>query len=106
MPGFCIFGASFYPSRETGPQWADQIRNGLVSRSWPKLPPGPWPQINWKLVAQRQHLFFDRADQRFMVTAGQVGPADRAAKQHIADMGEFVGLVDKNHVARCAWPGQ
>ena len=52
------------------------------------------------LVAERQKLLLDRADQRGMVAARQVGAPDRAAEQHVADMGELRGAVVVDDMAR------
>ena len=38
------------------------------------------------IVAERQQLFGDRLDQRGVAAAGQVGAADRAVEQYVADM--------------------
>ena len=65
----------------------------MPRRSSPKRPPGPVAADEADVVAERQQLFLDRGDQRGVVAARQVGAADRAAKQHVADMGEFGGAV-------------
>src|SRR3546814_5929575 len=51
------------------------------------------------VVAEGPELLADRAQQRRMVAARQVGPADRAAEQHVADEGEAVRGVEEDHVA-------
>src|SRR3954468_17940607 len=52
------------------------------------------------IVAKRQQFFGDRPDQHFVAGAGQVGTADRAVEQHVADMGEAQVLVEEHHAAR------
>src|SRR4051794_25028763 len=47
------------------------------------------------VVAERQELFPDRAEQRLMAAARQVGATDRAAEQHVAHDGEAVGGVEE-----------
>ena len=34
----------------------NQVRYGLVRRSSPNFPPGPWPQMKTDIIAQRQQL--------------------------------------------------
>src|ERR1041385_2800377 len=52
------------------------------------------------VIAERQQLFGDGTDQGRMAAAGQIGAADRAVEQHVADMGEAHLLVEKHHAAR------
>src|ERR1700756_3277629 len=52
------------------------------------------------VVAERQQFFGDRADQRGMAAARQIGAADRAVEQHVADMGETHLLVEEDYAAR------
>jgi len=76
------------------------VRNGLVIRSLPMLGARPWPQMETDVVAKRQQLVDDRLDQRVVVAAGNVAAPDRAAEQHVADMGETHFLVEVHHAAR------
>src|SRR4051812_19481797 len=52
------------------------------------------------VVAERRQFFGDRPDQRGVAAAGQVGAADRAVEQYVADMGEAHFLVEEHHAAR------
>ena len=51
-------------------------------------------------VPQRQQGLGDRLDQRTVIPTGKVGAADAAGKQHIANPGEFFGLVQQHDMAR------
>src|SRR6516164_11776104 len=51
------------------------------------------------IVAERQQLFGDRPDQGLVIAAGQIGAADRAVEQDIADMGEAHLLVEEHDAA-------
>ena len=53
-----------------------------------------------QIVAERQQLAGDGADQCGMVAIRKVGPADRALEQHVAEQGEAGGVVDEDDVAR------
>jgi hypothetical protein len=52
------------------------------------------------MIAERQQLVLDRADQRRVVATGQVGTADRSIEQHVADQCETHLLVGEHHTAR------
>src|SRR3954453_15328503 len=52
------------------------------------------------IVAERQQLFGDRPDQGGVAAAGQVGAADRAVEQYVADMGEAHFLIEEHHAPR------
>src|SRR5581483_12071263 len=52
------------------------------------------------IVAERQQLVLDRRDQRGVAAAWQVGAADRAIEQHVADMGKAHLPVEIDHAAR------
>ena len=52
------------------------------------------------VIAQGKQLGLNRVDERVVVAVGKIGPADRAAKQHIANEGEFLGPVVKHDRAR------
>ncbi len=52
------------------------------------------------IVAERQQFRLDRRDQRRMAAAGQIGAADRAVEQHVADIGEAHVPVEEHHAAR------
>src|SRR5690606_23453761 len=52
------------------------------------------------LVAERQQLLLDRADQRVVISARKVGTSDRSLEQDITDMGELCVPVVVDHVPR------
>ena len=51
-------------------------------------------------VTQRQQGLGDRLDQRAVIATGEVGAADAAGKEHIADPGEPLGLAEQHDMAR------
>ncbi len=52
------------------------------------------------VVAQRQQLFLDRSDKGFVVAPRQIGAADRAVEQDVADMGEFCRAIVEHDMPR------
>ncbi len=56
------------------------------------------------VIAQRPELLGYRGDQGIVAAAWQVGPADRAPEQNVADNGKLSGFVKKDDMARrMAW---
>ena len=56
------------------------------------------------VIAERQQLRLDRADQQFGTTAGQIGATDRALEQHIANEGEPLRSIEQHDRAgRMSW---
>src|SRR5436190_22040603 len=53
-----------------------------------------------EVVAERQELGLDGVDQGGVVAVGEVGAADGAAKQHVADEREALRGIDQHHRAR------
>ncbi len=51
-------------------------------------------------VTQRQQGLGDRLDQSGVIPTGEVGTADAAGKQHIANPGEPLGLAEQHDMAR------
>src|SRR3954464_6782081 len=51
------------------------------------------------VIAERQQLVLDRTDQGGMAAAGQVGAADRAVEQDVADMREAQAPIEKDDAA-------
>src|SRR4051794_32935815 len=52
------------------------------------------------IIAEWQQLFGDRADQGSMAAARQVGAADRAIEQHVANVSEAHFAMEEHHAAR------
>src|SRR5215207_10836985 len=51
------------------------------------------------LIAERQQLLFDRADERGVIAVREVGASDRAAEEDIADDREGLAAVDEDDAA-------
>src|SRR5215468_7252649 len=52
------------------------------------------------VVTERQELCLDRTDQLGVAAAGQIGAADRAGEQDVADMGETQLVAEEHDRAR------
>jgi hypothetical protein len=57
-------------------------------------------QYEGDVVAEREEALADRGEQLRVVAAREVGAADRAREQHVADEGEARGRVHEHDVAR------
>ena len=66
---------------------------------------GPVAAQEGDVVAERQQLVRDRAQQRVVVAVGEVGAPDRAAEQHVADEREAAPPADEHEVAGACGPG-
>src|SRR3712207_1498057 len=56
------------------------------------------------VVAERQELVLDRADQRLAVAAGKIHAPDGALEEHVTHKGKALILRYENHAARrVAW---
>ena len=76
---------------------------GLVRRSWPKVLIGPWPGTKAVSSPKRPEPPGDRVDQILVVAHREVGAADRALEQHVADDGELRGgMVEDDMAGRVA----
>jgi len=76
------------------------VRNGLVIRSWPKLEPAPWPQMKPTSSPSGSSFCVIELIRVGVAAAGQIGAADRAAEQDIADMREAQFLAEEHDTAR------
>ena len=52
------------------------------------------------IVAQRQNLVADRGEQRLMVAAGQIGAADRAVEENVAEDRKARLAMNEDYMAR------
>lgn len=57
------------------------------------------------VVTEWKDLVADGIEELLMIAARQVGAADRAVEQHVADMGKILRAIEIDDVAG-AWPGQ
>src|SRR4051794_36271771 len=57
---------------------------------------GAVPADEADVVAERQELLLDGPDQQGVIAPGQVRPADRPAKEHVAHESEAVRRVDED----------
>ena len=82
--------------------------NGFVVRSRRIVVSGPWPGWTIALVAEREQHLGNRPHQHLVVAARQIGPADRARKQRVADeqvLARLPFLPICRHTPPGQWPG-
>lgn len=60
----------------------------------------PMPRHEAHVVAQRQQLGEDAADELTVIAAGKIGAPDRAGEEHVADEGEPLVGREVDHVPR------
>ena len=82
------------------PRSAASPTKGLLRRSAPKVDIGPWPGTNcMSSPSGHSCVVIERISVR-MVAAREVGAADRALEQHVADEGHA-----EVRLAKITWPG-
>ena len=92
------------PWERTGEGWSQASRSasatyGLVRRSAPMVLGRAVAAEELHVVGQRHELVADGAEQRLGVAVGlEIGAADRALEQHVADKGEAAVVVDEDDV--------
>jgi glucose/arabinose dehydrogenase len=58
------------------------------------------PRHKGNVIAQREEFLPDGVQQLRMIAPGEVGPANRAGKQHVADESNAIDRMNEHHVSR------
>ena len=53
------------------------------------------------IVSQRKQFLTDAGDQLRMIAPGEIGAADRALEQYVADPSDPLRVVKEHHMTRC-----